>query len=346
MSIPSKTREYRLPKTDGFHNLTLVEASIPQLKATEVLVKVHAVSLNYRDLVIATGQYVAPQKDNVIPGCDLAGDIIAVGSEVADWRAGDRVTSAVSMNYVFGDVTLEAMETALGAPIDGVLTEYKVLPERALVRIPEHLSYEEASTLPCAAVTAYNALLLPNPLKGGDTVLVQGTGGVSIVGLQLAVASGATVIATSSSDKKLKIAKALGATHTINYKTTPNWDEEALKITNGRGVDHILDVGGPGTIMKSVNAIRFGGTISVIGFVAGAGDVSTLPLQVLSKGAIVRGVVAGSREQFENLNRLISAAKLKPVIDKVFAFEDLRKAYEYLESQKHIGKVVIKVSKD
>ncbi|OJT02677.1 Zinc-type alcohol dehydrogenase-like protein [Trametes pubescens] len=346
MSVPLKTREYRLPKTEGFQSLTLTESPIPQLKATEVLVKVHAVSLNYRDLVIATGQYPAKQKDNVIPGCDLAGDIIALGPEVEGWRAGDRVCSTVSMNYVFGDVTPEAMETALGAPIDGVLTEYKVLPARALVRIPEHLSYEEASTLPCAAVTAYNALLLPNPLKGGDTVLIQGTGGVSIVGLQIAAASGATVIVTSSSDEKLKIAKALGATYTINYKTTPNWDEEVLKITNGRGVDHILEVGGSGTIMKSVNAIRYGGTISLIGFVAGVSDVSTLPLQVLTKGAILRGIIAGSREQFEELNRLITAVKLKPVIDKVFAFEDLRKAYEHLKSQQHVGKVVIKVSKE
>ncbi|KAL1943208.1 hypothetical protein VTO73DRAFT_4283 [Trametes versicolor] len=348
MSIPNKTREYRLPKVDGFHNLTLTSSPIPPLKATEVLVKVHAVSLNYRDLVIAQGTYPGERKDNVVPGSDLAGQIAALGAEVAaaGWAVGDRVSANFSVDYVFGEPSAESRASGLGAPIDGVLTEYKVLPAHALVRIPEHLSYEEASTLPCAAVTAYNAFLGLHPLKGGDTVLVQGTGGVSIFGLQIAVASGATVIVTSSSDEKLKVAKALGATHTINYKTTPNWDEEALKITNGRGVDHILEVGGAGTIMKSVNAIRFGGTISIIGFVAGQADVSSLPLQVLSKGAIVRGILVGAREQFEDLNRLIAAVKLKPVVDKVFAFEDVCKAYEYQQSQKHFGKVVVKVSKD
>ncbi|KAI0632994.1 NAD-P-binding protein [Trametes polyzona] len=350
MSIPQKTREYRLPKVDGFHNLTLTEAPIPKLKATEVLVKVHAVSLQYRDLIVAKGQYPLGQKENPVPGSDLAGEIVALGPEVAEagkWRVGDRVCSNFATDHIFGDVTAEIKATGLGAPIDGVLTEYKVLPAHALVRIPEHLSYEEASTLPCAALTAYNALLSgPNPLKGGDTVLVQGTGGVSIFGLQIAVASGATVIATSSSDEKLKVAKSLGATYTINYKKTPNWDEEVLKITNGRGVDHIVEVGGPGTLIKSANAIRYGGTISLIGFVAGQSDVSSLPVKILGKAAILRGILIGSREQFESMNRLISAAKLRPLIDRVFAFEDLRKAYEYLESQQHVGKVVVKVSKD
>ncbi|KAL1943195.1 hypothetical protein VTO73DRAFT_4270 [Trametes versicolor] len=346
MTVPQTTREYRLPKLDGFQNLTLVEAPIPKLKATEVLVKVHAVSLQYRDLIVAKGTYPLGQKENVVPGSDLAGEIVALGSEVAHWAIGDRVSSNFATDHVFGDPTKENKATGLGGPIDGVLTEYKVLPAHALVHIPEHLSYEEASTLPCAAVTAYNALLSPNPMKGGDVVLVQGTGGVSIFGLQLAVASGATVIATSSSDEKLKIAKSLGAAHTINYKTTPNWDEEALKITNGRGVDHILEVGGLGTLMKSVKAVRYGGTISIIGFVAGQADVSSLPVQVLSKGVIVRGILIGSRTQYEDMNRLITAAKLKPVVDKVFAFEDLRKAYEYQDSQQHVGKVVVKVSTD
>ncbi|KAI0632997.1 NAD-P-binding protein [Trametes polyzona] len=350
MSIPQKTREYRLPKVDGFHNLTLTEAPIPTLKATEVLVKVHAVSLQYRDLDVARNTYPQSQKENPVPGSDCAGEIVALGSEAAEaghWRVGDRVCSNFAVDHIYGEATEEIKASGLGAPIDGVLTEYKVLPAHALVRIPEHLSYEEASTLPCAAVTAYNALLGgPNPLKGGDTVLVQGTGGVSIFGLQLAVASGATVIATSSSDEKLKIAKSLGAAYTINYKKTPNWDEEVLKITNGKGVDHIVEVGGPATLIQSVNAIRYGGTISIIGYVAGQGDVSKLPVKILSKAVVVRGILIGSRTQFENMNRLISAVKMKPVIDKVFAFEYLRDAYEYLASQKHVGKVVVKVSKD
>ncbi|KAI0742920.1 NAD-P-binding protein [Daedaleopsis nitida] len=346
MSIPQKTREYRLPKVDGFHNLTLQEAAIPKLKSTEVLVKVHAVSLQYRDLIVAKGQYPLGQKENPVPGSDMAGEIVALGEDVKGWSAGERVCSNFSTDHIFGDVTDEIKKTGLGAPIDGVLTEYKVLPAHALVRIPEHLSYEEASTLPCAALTAYNALLGPLPLKGGDTVLVQGTGGVSIFGLQLAVASGATVIATSSSDAKLAKAKALGAAHLINYKTTPAWDEEVLRLTGGRGVDHVIEVGGPGTIMKSVNCVRYGGSVDVIGFVAGQADTSRLPVAVLSKGVIMRGILIGSRAQFEDMNRLISAVKLKPVVDKVFDFEHTPEAYEYLESQQHVGKVVVKVSKD
>ncbi|KAI0350994.1 NAD-P-binding protein [Trametes cingulata] len=346
-SIPQKTREYHLPKVDGFHNLTLIEAPIPELKSTEVLVKVHAVSLQYRDLTVAWGTYpLGELKKNLVPCSDMAGEIIALGDEVKGWSIGDRVCSNFATDHIFGDPTEENKATGLGAPIDGVLTEYKVLPAHTLVSIPEHLSYEEASTLPCAAVTAYNALLGPTPLKGGDTVLVQGTGGVSIFGLQLAVASGATVIATSSSDEKLKIAKELGAAHTINYKTTPNWDEEVLKITKGRGVDYVIEVGGSGTIMKSVNCVRYGGTVSLIGFVTGRGDVSELPVKVIDKAINMRGILIGSRQLFENMNRLISARKLRPVIDKVFKFEEARSAYEYQASQKHVGKVVIKVSTD
>ncbi|KAF9820798.1 hypothetical protein IEO21_01241 [Rhodonia placenta] len=352
MPIPTTTREYRLPKVDGFHNLTIREASIRPPKSSEVLVKVHAVSLQltdlrqYRDLVVAKGQYPLGQKDNVVPGSDMAGEILAVGDEVKGWSVGDRVCANFAVDHIFGDVTEEIKLTGLGAPIDGVLTEYKLLPAHSLVRVPEHLSYEEASTLPCAAVTAYNALMGPNPLKGGDYVLVQGTGGVSIFGLQLAVASGATVIATSSSDSKLEIAKQLGAKHLINYKKTPDWGKEVLKITGGRGVDHIIEVGGPGTITQSVQCIRYAGSVHVIGFVAGAGDVSQLPFQVLGKAVILRGILIGSRTQFEDMNKLIAASGLKPVVDKVFPFEETRAAYEYLDSQKHVGKVVIKVAKD
>nr|VWO97470.1 N/A [Ganoderma boninense] len=347
MSLPQTTREYRLPKVDGFHNLTLQEGAIPPLKSTEVLLKVHAVSLQYRDLVVARGQYVFGQKANVVPGSDMAGEIVAVGEHVAGWQVGDRVIPNFSLAHVFGEASEETINTALGAPIDGVLTEYKVVPAHALVRAPAHMSYEEASTLPCAAVTAYNALLGGGrKLKGGDTVLIQGTGGVSIFGLQLAVASGATVIVTSSSDKKLEIAKKLGAKHLINYKTTPNWEEEVLKVTKGRGVDHILEVGGPGTLAKSAKAMAFGGNLALIGIVAGAGDVSSVPTFVHGKGGNMRGILIGSRTQFEDMNRLIEAASLKPVVDKVFDFEQLRDAYAYLESQQHIGKVVVRVSKN
>lgn len=261
------------------------EAPVPKLKSNEVLVKVHAVSLQYRDLIVAKGQYPLTQKDNLVPGSDLAGELIAVGEDVKGWKFGERVFAT---DHIYGDPTEEIEDTSLGGPIDGVLTEYKILPAhvsashqhlcvstadttvcQALVRIPEHLTYEEGATLPAAALTAYNALMGAVPLKGGNIVLVQGTGGVSIFGLQLAVASGATVIATSSSNAKLEIAKKLGAAHLINYNETPDWDKEVLELTGGRGVDHVLEIGGPGTIVKSVNATRYGGQINVIGFVAG-----------------------------------------------------------------------------
>nr|VWP01680.1 Glutamyl-tRNA synthetase (EC [Ganoderma boninense] len=303
MSLPQTTREYRLSKADGFHNLALQEAPIPPLKSTEVLLKVHAVSLQYRDLVVARGQYVFGQKENVVPGSDMAGEIVAVGEDVAGWQVSDRVIPNFSLAHVFGEASEETINTTLGAPIDGVLTEYKVVP-------------------------------------------AHGTGGVSIFGLQLAVASGATVIATSSSDKKLEVAKKLGAKHLINYKTTPNWEEEVLKVTKGRGVDHILEVGGPGTLAKSAKAMAFGGNLALIGIVAGAGDVSSVPTFVHGKGGNMRGILIGSRTQFEDMNRLIEAVSLKPVVDKVFDFEQLRDAYAYLESQKHVGKVVVKVSKN
>ncbi|KDQ55976.1 hypothetical protein JAAARDRAFT_195217 [Jaapia argillacea MUCL 33604] len=345
MSIPTLTREYRLPKNGGIHNLTLQETSIRAPSSSEVLVKVHAVSLQYRDLMVTTGKYPGAKED-LVPGSDLAGEILAVGDSVTKWKKGDRVCANFALDHVYGDTSQDIGNTALGGPIDGVLTEYKILPAHSLVRVPEHLSYEEASTLPCAAVTAYNALHGPTPIKGGDTVLVLGTGGVSIFGLQFAVASGATVIATSSSDAKLEIAKNLGPKHVINYNQYPDWDKEVLKITNGRGVDHVIEVGGSGTFDKSLNSARYAGWIHVIGFVGGAGDTKDIPRKALNKAALIRGIRIGSRSQFEDMNRLISGQTIKPVVDRVFSFEEAQKAYEYLQSQKHVGKVVIRVSKD
>ncbi|KAI0728248.1 NAD-P-binding protein [Fomitopsis betulina] len=345
MSIPTTTREYRLPKADGIHNLTLEEAPVPAPKATEVFVKVHAVSLQYRDVAIATGQYPLRQ-NNIVPGSDMAGEILAIGDAVRGWVVGDKVCANFSLDHIHGDPTDQTKLSGLSAPIDGVLTEYKILPAHSLVKIPHEWTYIEASTLPCAAVTAYNALLGQNPLKGGDTVLILGTGGVSIFGLQIAVASGATVIATSSSDPKLELAKKFGATHLINYKTTPDWETEVLRITGGRGVDHVIEVGGPGTILKSTTSIRYGGVVSIVGFVAGDGDISSLPGIILRKAAVVRGIFIGSRTQFEALVRLINTIGFKPVVDKVFSFEETRAAYEYLQSQQHVGKVCIQVMKD
>ncbi|KAK0479180.1 hypothetical protein IW261DRAFT_1564541 [Armillaria novae-zelandiae] len=346
--VPTTSRSYYFPARESYNNLTLQTTPLPALKSTFVLVKIHAVSLQYRDLMIASNRYPRGGiPENLVPCSDMAGEVVTIGSDVTNWSVGDRVCSNFSMDHLDGDVDAEIVKTALGGGQHGVLTEYRVFPDHSLVKIPEHLSYEEASTLPCAALTAYNALMGPKPVKAGDTVLVLGTGGVSIFGLQFAVASGATVIATSSSDAKLEISKKLGATHTINYNTTPDWDKEVLKLTEGRGVDHILEVGGPGTFEKSLAAVRYAGYIHIIGAVAQSTTMATSIIgPCIGKGIILRGIQIGSVAQFKSMTRLLHARPdlTRPVIDKVFSFEEAVDAYAYLESQKHVGKVVIRVS--
>ncbi|KAI5115028.1 hypothetical protein M0805_003607, partial [Coniferiporia weirii] len=312
-SLPTVTREYRLPEQKGPTSLRIVEAELAPLKEREVLVKVHAVSLQYRDLVITTGEYPLKVKPNVVPGSDCAGEVLSVGDGVKDFKVGDRVCANFSPEHVFGDIKATERDTSLGGMVDGVMTEYRKFPAYCLVHIPEHLSYEEASTLPCAAVTAFNSFNGPTPLKGGDVVLVLGTGGVSIFALQFAKITGATVIATTSSSEKAEILKKLGATHVINYRETPDWDKEVLRLTNGKGVDHVIEIGGTGTMTKSLNSTRVGGSVYVIGFVEKKGDTSDMTLQILGSALNVRGILVGSRSQFENMNRLISATRLRPV---------------------------------
>ncbi|KAH7882062.1 hypothetical protein F5I97DRAFT_1817745 [Phlebopus sp. FC_14] len=343
MSFPNTTREYR-SKADNYANLRLQEVSFSKPRATEVTIKIHAVSLQYRDLMVSKGIY-PNQLSDIVPCSDGAGEIIAVGEDVKGWNIGDRVCPNFAIDHIHGDVTEEIKMTGLGGHIDGVLREYINVPVHSLVRIPDYLSYEEAATLPCAALTAYNALLGPTPLKGGDHVLVLGTGGVSTFGAQIALASGATVIATSSSDDKLEVVKKLGVQHVINYRKNPNWEDEVLKITGGRGVDHVIEVGGPNTMPKCIKAVRHAGWIHIIGFVSG-GD-SGIPVgAAIGKAIIFRGILIGSVKQFEDMNRLLTARQIHPVVDKVFPFEQTIDAYSYLDSQKHVGKVVIKVSKD
>ncbi|KAI0791063.1 NAD-P-binding protein [Abortiporus biennis] len=342
MALPKTTQEYYLPQRvqAGLDKLTLRESVVRPPKSQEVLVKVHAVSLNYRDLVIVTGGYPGQVGDSIVPCSDLAGEIIALGEDVTGWKVGDRVSANFCTDHVYGDPTRETMATALGGPIDGTLTQFKNVPAHSLVHIPSNLNFEEAATLPCAAVTAWNALQGPVPLKGGDYVLVLGTGGVSVFALQFAVAMGATIIATSSSNAKLEFVKTLGAHHTINYKNTPDWDTE----TGGRGVDHVIEVGGTGTLPKSIRSTRMAGWIHTIGFLSGEHpDTSKLILSFLSGGITFRPILIGSRYQFEDMNRLIEARQIKPVVNKVFDFKQTREAYEYLQSQKHIGKIVIKL---
>jgi len=347
MPLPDTVQEWRLPKSGaGIEGLAFQTSAIAQPKATEVLVKIHAVSLNFRDVAMATGSYTLGVKENVVPGSDCAGEIVALGSDVQGWNSGDRVCVNFAPTHLYGGFSVELSRSALGGPTDGVLVEYRTFPASALVRVPEYLSYEEAATLPCAALTAYSALMGPVPLKGGDTVLVLGTGGVSIFALQIAVASGATVIVTSSSDSKLELAKKLGAQHVINYNTTADWDKEVLKITGGEGADHIIEVGGPGTLAKSFKCVSYGGWIHSIGFVAAGGEQVNTTMATISRGCSLRGILVGSVAQFKDMNRLLVAKQIKPVVDKVFAFEELKEAYNHLAAQKFVGKIVVKVAKE
>ena len=328
-------------KEFGIENLALVNREEPQPGTNEVVVKFHAASLNYRDLMFVNGVYNPKAKLPAVPFSDGAGEVTAVGSNVTRWKVGDRVCPIFTQGWIEGEPSLQKNRATLGAgALDGVLREYGAFDENGLVRIPEHLSFEEAATLPCAAVTAWDALVDSGRLKAGQTVLALGTGGVSIFALQLAKMHGARVIITSSSDEKLERAKKLGADETINYKSAPDWDKEVLSRTNKIGVDHVIEVGGAGTLSKSLNSVRVGGHVALIGVLASGNDFN--PLSVLMKCVRLQGILVGSRQMFEDMNSAIEANKLKPVIDKTFAFEEVREALKYMESGSHFGKIVIR----
>jgi len=335
-----KAYEYR---RFGVENIALVERETPQPAAHEVVVKFHAASLNFRDLLFARGVYNPKPRFPAVPLCDGAGEVVAVGEDVTRWKVGDRVSPIYFQGWLEGEPSAQKDRTIIGAGylgLDGVLREYGAFGENGLVKIPEHLSFEEAATLPCAAVTAWHALVTFGGLKAGDTVLTLGTGGVSVFALQFAKIHGARVISTSSSDEKLARARELGADETINYKKTPDWDKEVLRLTNGIGVDHVVEVGGAGTLSKGVNSTRIGGRVTVIGVLTTGSDFN--PISVLMKSIRMQGILVGSRQMFEDMNRAIEANRLKPVIDRTFAFEEARKALEYLESGSHFGKIVLK----
>ncbi len=326
----------------GIENLALVEREIPKPNATEVLVKFHAASLNYRDLMMVKGWYNPKLKMPLVPFSDGAGEVIAIGSDVTKWKVGDRIMPIFMQGWLDGEVDFQKAKTALGGDIDGVLREFGAFDENGLVCIPEHLSYEEAATLPCAAVTAYHALFHSGKLSANDTVLLQGTGGVSIFALQFASHFGAKTIITSSSNDKLQRAKDLGADDLINYKEREDWDKAVLELTEKRGVDSIVEVGGAGTMKKSVASVKMGGHIAVIGVLSGNGE-GVNPVSLLQKSIKMHGIFVGSRQMFEDMNRLISANNLKPIIDKVFDFSEVREALKYMESGSHFGKIVVKI---
>ncbi|MDQ4123761.1 MAG: NAD(P)-dependent alcohol dehydrogenase [Acidobacteriota bacterium] len=325
----------------GIENLVLVERDEPQPKENQVVIRFHAASINYRDLMMVKGAYNPRAKLPTIPFSDGAGEIVAIGENVQKWKVGDRVCPIFTQGWIEGEPSAAKNKTTLGAgDRDGVLREFGAFDEQSLVKIPEHLSYEEAATLPCAAVTVWNALVESGKLKAGQTVLTLGTGGVSIFAVQFAKMLGAKIISTSSSDEKLARVRELGASETINYKLTPDWDKEVFRLTEKLGVDHVIEVGGAGTLAKSLNSVKVGGHVAVIGALSGAGEVSPIP--VLMKSIKMQGIFVGSRAMFEAMNGAIETNGMKPVIDRTFSFEETPAALKYMESGAHFGKIVIR----
>jgi NADPH:quinone reductase-like Zn-dependent oxidoreductase len=332
---------YQLQNNTGLDSLTLIDRPDPQAGYGQIIVRVRATALNYRDLIIGKGQNPAIAFP-VVPMSDGAGDVVSIGDSVTRVKVGDRVAGIFFQDWQAGEISPSIMQSALGGEIDGMLSEYVVLDQSGVVLLPEHLSYEEGATLPCAAVTAWHGLVSKGNLKAGDTVLLLGTGGVSIFALQFAKLHGARVIITSSSDAKLAQATAMGADAVINYKQNPDWEQEVHRLTDRVGVDHVVEVGGSGTLQKSVQAVRYGGHISLIGVLTGfTGEINPQP--ILGKSITLQGIYVGSREMFETMNRAIAQAQLKPVIDRTFPFTEARAAYDYLQSGSHFGKVVIQL---
>lgn len=336
-------KAYQIQSADGIDAIQAIDVPPPQPGAGEVLVRMRAASLNFRDLIITRGGYARNDRCPVIPLSDGAGEVVAVGERVTRFQPGDRVVNCFFEDWEAGDVDEAQLQTSRGGGIDGVLAEQVVFNERALLPIPPHLSFEQAATLPCAAVTAWQALVTLGEVKAGDTILTLGTGGVSIFALQFAKLNGATVIITSSSDAKLARARELGADETINYNTTPDWDAAVRELTGGRGVDNVIELGGPGTLPKSLACTRVSGRVSLIGVLTGVeGDSNPLP--ALFNRLTIQGIYVGSRAMFADMNRAIAANGLEPVIDRVFDFADAQEAYRYLKSGDHFGKVVIKIA--
>lgn len=332
-----KVFEYR---AFGLENLVPAERDEPRATAGAVVVKFHAASLNYRDVLFGKGFYNPNAKFPAIPLSDGSGEVVAIGENVTQWKIGDRVCPIFMQDWLEGGPSWQKGRSAIGGgDLDGVLREYGVFHEKGLVRIPEHLSFNEAATLPCAAVTAWHALAEFGGVKSGDTVLTLGTGGVSTFAIQLAKLHGARAIATSSSDEKLAKVRELGADEVINYNATPDWDKQVLRLTDRIGVDHVVEVGGAGTLQRSLNAVRVGGRVSLIGVLAEGSGFD--PVRVMMKSVRLQGIFVGSREMFERMNRAIAVNRLRPVIDRTFSFGEARDALGYMAGGSHFGKIVL-----
>lgn len=332
-------KQYQLLRDGSKNAWTLTDVTVPQPQPNQVVIRIHAASLNYRDLLIARN---AAQRTPIVPCSDGAGEVVEIGSNVTRLKIGDRVMAAFFQTWLDGPINADVHAHALGGAVDGVLSEYVVLDQHGLVRIPDFLSYAEAATLPCAALTAWNGLFESGNLQPGETVLLIGTGGVSTFALQFAHVMGATVLQLSSSDDKLQKATSLGAHHTLNYRNHPDWSDWVLDITSGRGVDQVIEVGGAGTLDKSLRAVRHAGTVSLTGVLTGY-DGLVSPLPALMKSLRLQGIYVGSRAMFERMIDAICANNIHPVIDRVFRFDQAPAALQYLQSAQHTGKVVINV---
>lgn len=334
-------RAYEIREAIGIEGLVLnADRPAPKAGPGEIGIRVRATSLNYRDLMMVKGSYRGALKPSLIPLSDGAGEVVEVGAGVSRFKVGDRVAGAFFQGWQAGAVSAERTARALGGGnVDGMLAEFVVLPETGAIHIPGHLSFEQAATLPCAGVTAWNAIVETGRIRAGETVLLLGTGGVSLFALQFAKLHGARVILTSSSDDKLARAKALGADDVINYRDTPDWDKAVGALTGGQGADLVVEVGGPNTLERSIRSVRAGGTVVVIGAVGGNGQIDPRPL--VSRSVRLQGIYVGSQDMFAAMNAAVSEAALTPVIDRVFAFEQARDAYAHLDGATHFGKVVI-----
>ena len=325
----------------GIANLAIADIDKPQLGARDVLVRIRATSLNYRDLMMIEGTYNPKLRLPLVPFSDGAGEVVEIGTEVTRWKVGDRVCPTFFQGWIDGELDYAKSKTTLGGDFDGCLREFGAFHEDGLVRIPDGLSYEEAACLPCAGVTAWNALMVSGDLKQGETVLLQGTGGVSMLALQFAKIAGAQTIVTSSSNEKLERAKALGADAVINYREHEDWDSVVLDLTKKRGVDHVIEIGGAGTLSRSMRAARIGGHIAVIGVVAGKGEISHVP--IFMKALRVIGVFVGSCEMFESMNAAVDRSGIKPVIGRTFSFEEVQEALSFMKSGEHFGKIAVSI---
>lgn len=331
---------YHVHPGQNFAGIQPISRELPPPGPYEVRVRIRAVALNYRDLMVIRGDYNGGNAQAVIPASDGAGDVVEIGAKVSRFKVGERVATTFFESWIEGRQTPQKSQHSFGGLIDGALAREIVVSQDSLFKVPDHLDYNEAATLTCAGVTAWNSIFVEGRARPGDSVLLLGTGGVSVWGLQLAKAAGLRALITSSSDAKLQRARQLGADVTINYTTTPEWHEAVLQATHGEGVEVVVEVGGAGTLKKSLQSTRMGGTVAIVGGVSGWGS-EVDPFQLIRGAKRVSGIYVGSQAMLEDLARFVALHRIRPVVDRVFPFEQARQAYEYLDSGSHFGKVVI-----